>query len=163
MRSRFGGSKSKLRSPSDGGPAHPPPRCLQPLPITSSQMGHLLDVLEHAHQVLGLEDAAGGDDVFRHPVLAGSSSRLPPSWLPGVPHDATQEVALPAQQHVPVDVGLVAGLGEGTGGGRIGWARDIHSADNTIQAASHRATSEYLIAHLVARLSFTRRCSAHRC
>ena len=40
------------------------------LPITSSGMGHLLDALEHAYRVLGLEDAAGGDDVFRHLVLA---------------------------------------------------------------------------------------------
>ena len=41
-----------------------------PLPITSSRMGHLLDALEHAYRVLGLEDAAGGDEVFRHLVLA---------------------------------------------------------------------------------------------
>jgi hypothetical protein len=46
--------------PADGGP----------LPITSSRMGHLLDALEHAYRVLGLEDAAGGDDAFRHLVLA---------------------------------------------------------------------------------------------
>jgi hypothetical protein len=31
-----------------------------PLPITSSRMGYLLDALEHAYRVLGLEDAAGG-------------------------------------------------------------------------------------------------------
>jgi len=41
-----------------------------PLPITSSRMGHLLDALEHAYRVLGLENAAGGDDVFWHLVLA---------------------------------------------------------------------------------------------
>ena len=41
-----------------------------PLPITSSRMGCLLDALERACQVLGLEDAAGGDDVFRHLVVA---------------------------------------------------------------------------------------------
>jgi hypothetical protein len=41
-----------------------------PLPITSSQMGCLLGALEHAYRVLGLEDAAGGDEVFRHLVLA---------------------------------------------------------------------------------------------
>jgi hypothetical protein len=41
-----------------------------PLPITSSRMGHLLDALEHAYRVLGLEDAAGGDETFRHLVLA---------------------------------------------------------------------------------------------
>ena len=35
-----------------------------PLPITSSRMGHLLDALEHTYRVLGLKDAAGGDDVF---------------------------------------------------------------------------------------------------
>ena len=41
-----------------------------PLPITSSRMGCLLDALEHGYRVLGLEDAAGGDDVFRQLVLA---------------------------------------------------------------------------------------------
>ena len=46
--------------PADGGP----------LPITSSRMGHLLDALKYAYRVLGIEDAAGGDDVFRHLVLA---------------------------------------------------------------------------------------------
>jgi hypothetical protein len=33
-------------------------------------MAHLLDALEHAYRVLGLEDAAGGDEVFRHLVMA---------------------------------------------------------------------------------------------
>ena len=41
-----------------------------PLPITSSKMSHLVDSLERACRVLGLEDAAGGDEVFRHLVLA---------------------------------------------------------------------------------------------
>ena len=41
-----------------------------PLPITSSRMGHLLDALEHGYRVLGLEDAAGGDEVFRQLVVA---------------------------------------------------------------------------------------------
>ena len=41
-----------------------------PLPITSSRMGHLLDALERGYRVLGLEEAAGGDEVFRHLVLA---------------------------------------------------------------------------------------------
>jgi hypothetical protein len=41
-----------------------------PLPITSSRMGHLWDALEHAYRVLGLEEAAGGDEVFRQLVLA---------------------------------------------------------------------------------------------
>jgi hypothetical protein len=41
-----------------------------PLPITSSRMGHLLDALERGYRVLGLEGAAGGDEVFRHLVLA---------------------------------------------------------------------------------------------
>jgi hypothetical protein len=41
-----------------------------PLPITSSRMGHLLDALEHAYRVLGFENAAGGDEIFRHLVLA---------------------------------------------------------------------------------------------
>jgi hypothetical protein len=41
-----------------------------PLPITSSRMGRLLDALEQAYRVLGLDGAAGGDEVFRHLVLA---------------------------------------------------------------------------------------------
>jgi len=41
-----------------------------PLPITSSRMGCLLSALEYAYRVLGFEDAAGGDDVFRQLVLA---------------------------------------------------------------------------------------------
>jgi hypothetical protein len=41
-----------------------------PLPITSSRMGHLADALERGYRVLGFEDAAGGDGVFRHLVLA---------------------------------------------------------------------------------------------
>ena len=40
-----------------------------PLPITSSRMGHLLDAPEHAYRVLGFENAAGGDEIFRD-VLA---------------------------------------------------------------------------------------------
>jgi hypothetical protein len=41
-----------------------------PLPITSTRMGHLLDALEHAYRVLGFEQAAGGDEVFRQLVIA---------------------------------------------------------------------------------------------
>jgi hypothetical protein len=41
-----------------------------PLPITSSRMGHLCDALTHVYRVLGFERAAGGDDVFRDLVLA---------------------------------------------------------------------------------------------
>ena len=41
-----------------------------PLQITSSRMGHLQDALYHAYGVLGLEQAAGGDEVFRQLVLA---------------------------------------------------------------------------------------------
>ena len=41
-----------------------------PLPITSSRMGHLLDALDRGYRVLGLSDAAGGDEVFRQLVLA---------------------------------------------------------------------------------------------
>jgi hypothetical protein len=41
-----------------------------PLPITSSRMGHLLDALERACRVLGLDRAAGGDEVFCDLVLA---------------------------------------------------------------------------------------------
>ena len=41
-----------------------------PLPITSSRMGHLVDSLERASRVLGLEHAAAGDEGFRQMVLA---------------------------------------------------------------------------------------------
>jgi hypothetical protein len=41
-----------------------------PLPITASRMGCLLDALEHAYRVLGFENAADGDEVFRDLVLA---------------------------------------------------------------------------------------------
>jgi hypothetical protein len=41
-----------------------------PLPITSSRMGHLLDALDRAYRVLGFEEAAGRDEIFRHLVLA---------------------------------------------------------------------------------------------
>jgi hypothetical protein len=41
-----------------------------PLPITSSRMGHLWDALTRAYAVLGLEEAAGGDELFRDLVLA---------------------------------------------------------------------------------------------
>jgi hypothetical protein len=40
-----------------------------PLPITASRMGCLLDALEHACRVLGLDQAAGGDEVFGGLVL----------------------------------------------------------------------------------------------
>ena len=33
-------------------------------------MGHLADALDHAYRVLGLDEAAGGDEVFRQLVLA---------------------------------------------------------------------------------------------
>jgi hypothetical protein len=41
-----------------------------PLPITASRMDCLLDALEHAYRVLGLDRAAGGDEVFRDLVVA---------------------------------------------------------------------------------------------
>jgi hypothetical protein len=41
-----------------------------PLPITASRMDCLLDALEHAYRVLGLENAAARDEVFRDLVLA---------------------------------------------------------------------------------------------
>jgi Transposase DDE domain len=41
-----------------------------PLPITSSKMSHLVDSLGQAYRVLGFEDPTGGDEVFRHLVLA---------------------------------------------------------------------------------------------
>ena len=41
-----------------------------PLSITSSRMGHLWDALSRAYDVLGFDEAAGGDEVFRQLVLA---------------------------------------------------------------------------------------------
>jgi len=41
-----------------------------PLPVTASRMGHLLDALDRGYRVLGLEAAAGGDEVFRLLALA---------------------------------------------------------------------------------------------
>jgi hypothetical protein len=41
-----------------------------PLPIISSRMSHLVNALERGYRLLGLEDAAGGDGVFRELVLA---------------------------------------------------------------------------------------------
>jgi hypothetical protein len=51
-------------------PAEPTGRGGAPLPITSSRMGHLWDALVRGYEVLGLERAAGGDEVFRQLVLA---------------------------------------------------------------------------------------------
>jgi hypothetical protein len=42
----------------------------EPLPITSSRMGHLWDALAHGYRVLGFDRATGGDEVFRQLVLA---------------------------------------------------------------------------------------------
>jgi hypothetical protein len=42
----------------------------RPLPITSSRTGHLVDAIERAYRILGLDDAACGDEVFRQLVLA---------------------------------------------------------------------------------------------
>jgi hypothetical protein len=41
-----------------------------PLPITSSRMGHLLDALSRAYDVLGFGQATGADEVFFHLVAA---------------------------------------------------------------------------------------------
>ena len=40
------------------------------MPIRSSRMGHLWDALCRAYDVLGFDQAAGGDEVFRQLVLA---------------------------------------------------------------------------------------------
>jgi DDE family transposase len=41
-----------------------------PLPVISSRMGHLLDVLDRGCRLLGLDEAAGGGEVFRLLVAA---------------------------------------------------------------------------------------------
>jgi hypothetical protein len=74
-RQRMAGGQGELDlglAPSAGGSG--------PLPITSSRMAHLADSLEHAYRALGLEDAAGGDEVFRRLVLARI---IEPSSKPG--------------------------------------------------------------------------------
>ena len=51
--------------------------------ITSSRMGHLWDTLSRAYDVLGLQVAAGGDEVFQALVLARiiePTSKLAPAW-----------------------------------------------------------------------------------
>ena len=40
------------------------------MPIVGSRAGHLWDTLSRAHDALGFDQAAGGDEVFRHLVLA---------------------------------------------------------------------------------------------
>ena len=63
-RERLAGGQAELDLGLDGpGPGGP-------LPITASRMGHLVDAVERAYRMLGLDDAAGGDEVFRHLVLA---------------------------------------------------------------------------------------------
>ena len=50
-----------------------------PLPITSSRMGCLLDALDRGYWVLGADEAAGGDGVFRQLALAriiGPASKI---------------------------------------------------------------------------------------
>ena len=42
----------------------------EPLPILSSRMGHLWDALLRDYKILGIDEAAGGDEVFRQLVLA---------------------------------------------------------------------------------------------
>jgi len=47
-----------------------------PLEITSSRMGHLLDALGCAYDVLGFGQATAGDEVFRQLVLARIIERM---------------------------------------------------------------------------------------
>ena len=42
----------------------------EPLPILGSRMGHLCDALDRAYDAVGFDEATGGDEVFRHLVLA---------------------------------------------------------------------------------------------
>jgi hypothetical protein len=51
-------------------PVDPARRGGGPLPITSSRMSYLWDALMRVYQVLGFEQAAGRDEVFRDLVLA---------------------------------------------------------------------------------------------
>jgi len=47
-----------------------PVRLAGPLPITASRMGCLLDALEHAYRLLGIDQVADGDEVFGDLVTA---------------------------------------------------------------------------------------------
>jgi hypothetical protein len=51
-------------------PVEPTGRGGVPLPITSSRMGHLWDALGRGYEMLGFDQATGGDEVFRQLVLA---------------------------------------------------------------------------------------------
>src|SRR5215472_10682808 len=65
-----------------------------------------------------------------------------------VPHGTPQQVAPPAQQHVPVHSGLVAGLieGERAGGRGIWQADDVHAAGGRPAVAGEgRAAGDHLL------------------
>jgi hypothetical protein len=47
-----------------------PPEAGGPLPITATRTGHLWDALSLAYDVLGFNQTAGGDEVFRNLMLA---------------------------------------------------------------------------------------------
>jgi hypothetical protein len=53
-----------------------------PLPITSPGRGTWSAPIERAYRALGLEDAVGGDDVFRHLVASRVSSMNAPRPAP---------------------------------------------------------------------------------
>jgi len=62
----------------------PSPQAGGPLPIKTSRMGHLWDALSCAYDALGLAAAAGGDEVFRHLVLARiiePTSKIDSLWV----------------------------------------------------------------------------------
>jgi hypothetical protein len=72
-----------------------PPEVGGPLPIIASRMGHLWDALSLAYDVLGFNDAAGGDEVFRQLVLARIIE--PTSKLDSV--RVLEEVGVPAASY----------------------------------------------------------------
>lgn len=72
-----------------------PPEAGGPLPITAARMGHLWDALSLAYDVLGFDDAAGADEVFRQLVLARIIE--PTSKLDSV--RVLEEVGVPAASY----------------------------------------------------------------
>src|ERR1700757_99137 len=75
-----------------------------PLPVTASRTGHLLDALARGYRVLGLDEAAGGDEVFRllvaarviEPVSKLDSLRVLEEGGTAAPSHATGKRRLPA-------------------------------------------------------------------
>src|SRR6266540_1740617 len=69
-RQRMAAGQGELDLGLDADPGEAVDRGSGPLAITSSRMGHLWEALVRGFEVLGLDEAAGSDEVFRALVLA---------------------------------------------------------------------------------------------